>query len=201
MADLSTGESTAGDTRRPSMSGHQRPHRGASDSWLTPPEILRAVADAGGWWDLDPAAAVEHPTWTGAARWFTAEDDGLSQEWKGYVWCNPPFGPQTGVWLERMADHGNGVALCAARTETRWFVRSVWGRAQAVLFLHGRPHFYRPPSPGGGAPSRADANSGAPICLVAYGSRAVRALAGAALEGTLVLLAPVAELKGERWTE
>lgn len=190
-----------------SLSGHQRPHRGASDSWLTPPEILSAVAKAaGGWFDLDPAAALEHPTWTGAARRYTIEDDGLAQRWDGFAWCNPPFGPQTGVWLDRMADHGNGVALCAARTETRWFVRSVWGRAQAVLFLHGRPHFYRPAvippgTPDWAAramkPQRAEANSGAPICLVAYGGRAVQALAGADLEGTLVLLAAVSELKGE----
>lgn len=39
------------------LTSHQRPHHGASDVWLTPPEI---VADLGPF-DLDPCAAVGQP--------------------------------------------------------------------------------------------------------------------------------------------
>jgi hypothetical protein len=96
------------------------------------------------------------------------------------VWCNPPFGPEAGRWLARLADHGHGIALVPARTETRWFVAYVWGRADAVVFLHGRPHFHRPEG------TRAAANSGAPICLVAYGTEAAGRLGRSTLAGTLV---------------
>lgn len=86
------------------------------------------------------------------------------------VWLNPPFGRAAAKWLRKLADHGNGIALIPARTETAMFTESVWQRADAVLFLHGRPHFHRPDG------SRAAFNSGAPICLVAYGIANVVAL-------------------------
>lgn len=147
--------------------------------WLTPPEIIQAM----GPFDLDPCAAVDQP-WRTATLQYTEEDDGLTQEWPSgaFVWCNPPFGPDAAIWLERVADHGNGIALTPARTETRWFVSQVWNRATAVLFLHGRPHFHYPDG------GRGRANSGAPICLIAYGEQAYARLAAGGLVGTLLRL-------------
>lgn len=159
-----------------SLTAHQRPHRGASDVWLTPPEIIDAI----GPFDLDPCAAPSPRPWATAARHIELPEDGLTAEWDGLVWCNPPFGPEAGVWLDRCAEYGNAIALVPARTETRWFVRTVWQAADAVLFLHGRPHFHRPDG------SRGRANSGAPICLIAYGSEAVARLAACDLAGSLV---------------
>lgn len=143
--------------------------------WLTPPEII----DALGPFDLDPCAAVGQP-WDTAAKHYTVEDDGLAQEWHGFVWCNPPFGPEAQKWLRRMAEHGNGIALVPARTETRWFVSEVWNAAEAVLFLHGRPHFHH------GDGTRGKANSGAPICLIAYGDAAANRLDTCTLLGSFV---------------
>ncbi|MCP6582198.1 phage N-6-adenine-methyltransferase, partial [Klebsiella pneumoniae] len=90
-------------------------------------------------------------------RHFNVNDDGLAQEWQGRVWCNPPFGREAVKWLRRMADHGNGIALIPARTETAMFYETVWARADAVLFMQGRPHFHYV------CGRRAPANSGAPI--------------------------------------
>lgn len=143
--------------------------------WLTPPEIIEAV----GPFDLDPCAAVGQP-WATAKRHYTIEDDGLAQPWDGFVWCNPPFGPDAEKWLLRLAAHGHGIGLVPARTETRWFVAAVWERASAVLFLHGRPHFHHATG------ERAKANSGAPICLVGYGDLAFDRLALSGLRGSLV---------------
>jgi DNA N-6-adenine-methyltransferase Dam len=143
--------------------------------WLTPPEIIEAV----GPFDLDPCAAIDQP-WSTATLQFTVEDDGFTREWHGLAWCNPPFGPDAEKWLTRMAEHGNGIALCPARTETRWFVENVWQTADAVLFLHGRPHFHHPDG------TRGKANSGAPICLIAYGEMAVKRLRTCGLKGSLV---------------
>lgn len=159
-----------------SLTAHQRPNRGASDTWLTPPEII----DALGPFDLDPCAAPDPRPWPTAARHYVEADDGLSLPWRGLVWCNPPFGPEVGRWLARLADHGNGIGLCAARTETRWFREQVWERADAMLFLHRRPTFCLPD----GTPGRS--NSGAPICLIGYGATAVDRLAAARIRGSLV---------------
>lgn len=142
-----------------SLSSHQSA-AAKSVEWLTPPEIMAKL----GAFDLDPCAPVKRP-WDTARRHFTVEDDGLSKDWFGRVWMNPPFGREAAIWLRRMADHGNGIALIPARTETAMFYESVWNRAHAILFMKGRPHFHRVDG------TRAAANSGAPICLVAYGQR------------------------------
>lgn len=141
-----------------SLSGHQSA-RAKSTTYLTPREILAPL----GPFDLDPCAAPSPRPWPTAARHIELPEDGLSAEWVGRVWCNPPFGREAEAWLERMAAHGNGIALVPARTETAMFYRSVWGVADGVLFLRGRPHFHR--SDG----SRLPFNSGAPIALIAYG--------------------------------
>lgn len=140
-----------------SLSGHQSA-RAKSVIYMTPPEILRPLGD----FDLDPCAPPVRP-WEIARVHYTEADDGLSKPWFGRVWCNPPFGREAVKWLRRMRDHGNGIALIPARTETAMFYETVWGGADAVLFIEGRPHFHYVDG------SRAPFNSGAPICLVAYG--------------------------------
>lgn len=147
-----------------SLSAHQSANM-KSDEWLTPPEILSALGD----FDLDPCSPIVRP-WDTAAHHYDINDDGLSQQWVGRVWCNPPFGREAVKWLRRMADHGNGIALVPARTETAMFYECVWGVADAVLFIKGRPHFHRVDG------SRAPFNSGAPICLIAYGRNNALAL-------------------------
>lgn len=171
-----------------SMSGHQTPVRGATDNWLTPPSIVEAL----GPFDLDPCAAQIQP-WRTAATQFTVDDDGLSQVWQGFVWMNPPFGPEVEKWMKRLAEHNNGIALVAARTETRWFVETVWKYADAILFLHGRPHFHH--SDG----TRASANSGVPICLVGYGITAMERLMNSGLKGSYInYWQPTIDLEGSR---
>lgn len=159
-----------------SMGGHQS-HAMGKDEWLTPPEILRAL----GPFDLDPCAPVVRP-WDTAEKHFTIEDNGLLRPWSGRVWCNPPYGRETGRWLNRCANHGDAMALIFARTETADWVTHVWGRATAVMFMFGRLHFYHVNG------KRAAANSGAPSALVAYGPNNLEALMTCGLRGRVVVL-------------
>lgn len=107
---------------------------------------------------------MSKPPWPTAARMLTVNDDGLLQQWRGVVWCNPPYDRNViGEWLARLAHHDNGMALIFARTETEWFHQHVWAKADAIYFLAGRINFYTPQG------VRASYNSGAPSCLVAYG--------------------------------
>lgn len=156
------------------MSSHQS-QRAITHEWLTPPEILRAL----GPFDLDPCAPVNSP-WYMAREHYTIEDDGLSQPWHGYVWMNPPYGRHADAWLAKLADHGQGIALIFARTETAPFANWVWNRADGMLFLKGRLFFHRPDG------SRARVNAGAPSVLVAYGKTALERLANAGLPGFFV---------------
>jgi hypothetical protein len=93
----------------------------------------------------------------------TEREDGLATEWEGRVWLNPPYSKEAVKWLRKLAEHGEGIALVFARTETSWFFETVWRKATAILFLEGRLHFHHADG------TRAPANAGAPSCLVAYG--------------------------------
>ena len=155
------------------MGSHQSA-RTLKDEWLTPPEIFGGLNDT---FDLDPCAPCVRP-WPTAAKHYTMEDDGLAQPWDGFVWLNPPYGKHTGVWLSRLAEHGNGIALIFARTETTMFCDHVWGKADSIFFIKGRLHFYHATG------KRAAANAGAPSCLIAYGRRADLVLRNTTLKGT-----------------
>ncbi|OXS89464.1 phage N-6-adenine-methyltransferase [Pandoraea apista] len=144
--------------------------------WLTPPELLATLGE----FDLDPCASEFQP-WRTARQQFTIHDDGLTREWAGRVWCNPPYGPHAARWLERCAAHGNAIALVFARTETTVFQDHVWPKADAMLFLRGRLSFRLP---GGGRAG----NSGAPSVLIAFGKANADALAVCGLSGTFIRL-------------
>jgi len=144
------------------------------DEWLTPPAVIEALGD----FDLDPCAPINRP-WPTATKHYTVDDDGLMLPWDGRVWCNPPYGQETWRWLDRMALHGNGIALVFARTETEMFFKSVWGLC-SILFLRGRLHFYDING------KRAKHNSGAPSCLLAYGYQNSIALRDCGLSGAFI---------------
>ena len=159
------------------MGGHERPNRGETDEWLTPPEIIKEL----GPFDLDPCSPIVRP-WDTASLHYTIEDHGLMLEWKGFVWLNPPYGPEAEGWLNRMAMHNNGIALIFARTETRYFHRCVWEVASSVLFLKGRLYFYKVDG------SRASGNAGAPSVFIGYGEEADKRLSKCDIDGHFISL-------------
>lgn len=140
------------------IGGHHRGFRGRTDTWLTPPDLIRKL----GPFDLGPCCPAEMP-WQTAKAMIHWPNDGLAAEWAGSVWLNPPYGPRTGSWLRKLAAHGNGMALIFARTETADFHEHVWRKANALLFLSGRLHFHRADG------TRASASAGGPSVVVAYG--------------------------------
>jgi len=151
-----------------------------NDEWLTPPELHAKL----GRFDLDPCAPITRP-WPTADNHYTITDNGMSKEWFGRVWLNPPYGREAAQWLNRMADHGNGLALVFARTETDMFFKQVWERATAILFIRGRISFHYVDG------RKAKANGGAPSCLIAYGNKEAVFLENCTLPGQFVSLREV----------
>jgi hypothetical protein len=153
-----------------SMRGHQSTI-GKSTDWITPRWVLAPLGE----FDLDPCTPEEMP-WSTAKIRMTQEQDGLASPWCGRVWLNPPFDRRTlHRWLEKMADHGNGIALIPAATETKHFREFVWNRATSIYFLYTRPYFHFPSG------DKSSSNSGCSICLVGYGAENDRILATSGL--------------------
>lgn len=142
------------------------PHRKAKgdDTWLTPPWLLDALGN----FDLDPCCPPNMP-WRTADIMLTEEDDGLNAEWHGRVWLNPPYGKGIGDWLDKLARHGRGVALCFARTDTQW-AQDAFNKCHSVLFIKGRLAFHY----GNGVV--AESSAGAPSMLLAYSSDEAKCL-------------------------
>ena len=137
---------------------HDRDLINGKEEWLTPPELIKALGE----FDLDPCAPTpETRPWDTAKNHYCIRDNGLTKDWRGRVWCNPPYGSETGKWLARCAEHKNATALIFARTETKQFFENIWGKATAVVFLKGRISFYHVTGKKGGT-------SVAPSMLVAW---------------------------------
>lgn len=153
--------------------------QGSADQndYQTPAWIIDALPE----FDLDPCSS-EFQQKQIAPVTYTKKDDGLSKEWAGRVFCNPPYGNATGDWLKRCADHGKAIALTFARTDTAMFHEQVFLRASALLFIRGRLKFYstRRMSDKGG--------SGAPSVLIAYGEEMAELLEKCDIPGAFVRL-------------
>lgn len=111
-----------------------------SDEWETPQAFFDDLDDDNHF-TLDVAANAENHK---CERYYTKEDDGLSQPWDGVVWCNPPYS-EVEKWV-RKADQecrDNGtrtIMLLPARTDTKWFHDFIYQR-YGIEFIRGRLKF------------------------------------------------------------
>lgn len=115
-----------------------------NNEWYTPPEYLEAAHEVMGGIDTDPASCDLANKHVRAAEYFSVDDDGLSQEWTGRVWMNPPYsGDLIGRFIDRMVDQyrrGNvteAIVLVNSATETAWF-QTLAAQADAICFPKGR---------------------------------------------------------------
>ena len=145
----------------------------ANDTTLTDLDLISKL----GVFDLDPCAFDEWPT---AKTLICSPINGLSIEWRGRIWCNPPYSKPSD-WLNRMAQHNQGTALVLSSTGTRWFQEYVFGDASALLFMKGRPCFYR-------SDKTTEVTLMRDSVLVAYGDDDAHSLQASGIEGAYIKL-------------
>lgn len=98
----------------------------ATNEWYTPPWIMPFVRETLGVIDLDPASNPRANCWIQANRYFDERDDGLSKEWRGRVFLNPPFS-NTPKWVAKlMAEYEAGrvtsaILLVNSAPGYKWF--------------------------------------------------------------------------------
>lgn len=149
----------------------------SSDEWYTPKWII----DTPGPFDLDPCSPEVRPYDTATVH-LTKEQDGLLMPWgDSRVWLNPPYSkPSLRQFVERLARHGNGIALLVNRTDNLLFQEVIFPTADSMLFMRHRVKFLRP-----------DGTTGSPFfgsCLVAWGRHNDDMLRTCGIEGKYVRL-------------
>lgn len=72
-----------------------------SYEWYTPQVIIERVIKVLEKIDLDPCSNEGEPN-IPATRHFTIKDDGLSKEWYGRVYMNPPYGNKIKAWIKKL---------------------------------------------------------------------------------------------------
>jgi hypothetical protein len=141
---------------------------GEENQWFTPQYIFDAI---GLEFDMDPCSPGAGLTNVPAKKHLTIVEDGLVTPWEGTVFVNPPYGKHTPVWMKKLADHGDGIALVFARTDVKWFQENV-DRSSAVCFIASRVKFHKGHI---GAGSQVG-TPGAGSMLIAYGDKSAEAL-------------------------
>jgi ParB family chromosome partitioning protein len=129
-------------------------HSSESVEYYTPPIYIEAARAVLGEIDLDPASCDEANRTVRAGTHFTVADDGLSREWFGRVWLNPPYGnhprlgkSNQGLWSERLFlayRHEKieaAILLVNAVTDRVWF-QPAWNHS--ICFTDHRIRYLTP---------------------------------------------------------
>jgi ParB family chromosome partitioning protein len=123
-------------------------HGSGCYEWYTPGFIIDLARKVLGKIDLDPASCETANKVVEATRYFTEEDDGLVQEWKGRVWLNPPYLASSIIAFTDKLVHeylvGNieaAILLCNAATDTNWW-QHVSSVADRVAFPNDKVKFW-----------------------------------------------------------
>lgn len=152
---------------------------GATDEWYTPPHVFEALDCR---FDMDVATPFRNQHLVCVPTSHRIFQQSLSQQWRGFIWMNPPFGGRNGIapWLQKFFDHGNGIALTPDRTSAPWW-QTYAPRADAILFVAKKIKFIGADGKPGKSPAQG-------TCLMAAGPQAVAAIETARSRGLGLVL-------------
>lgn len=132
----------------------------ARHEWYSPPAIVAAARTVMGGIDLDPASSASANAIVQATRFYSVRDDGLSKEWHGRLWLNPPYGRWWSLFVRHFAEEfiagrvEQAVLLLATdHLQTRWY-RPVDALSPITCFPTGRLRYIDQRGERGGNPQR-----------------------------------------------
>lgn len=103
--------------------------RTIAGEWETPDELFKEL-DRKYHFNLDACARPENAK---CAKFFTAQDDGLAQDWKGHtVYCCPPSGAASlRHWVKKASTEAKKkntvvVMLLPVSTDSKWFQENIY---------------------------------------------------------------------------
>ena len=110
------------------------------NEWYTPSFIIEAARESMGNIDLDPASNKLANETVKAENYYTIYDNGLTKEWYGNVWLNPPYSqPEISNFSNKVTalEFTQACVLVNNATETAWF-QNMMSKCTCVCFLKGR---------------------------------------------------------------
>ena len=120
------------------------------NEWYTPPEHIERAREVMGSINLDPATSELANQTVRAEQIFTLADNGLTQEWHGQIWLNPPYAqPYIQQFIEKLVSEvqaertRQAIALTHNYTDTAWFHHAA-AHCRAICFPRGRIAFVNP---------------------------------------------------------
>lgn len=139
-------------TPDPPRANHQNINSSTNNEWYTPSAFVEAARVVLGGIDLDPASCPYANRTVQAGRFYTQDDDGITQPWHGTVWLNPPYGREEGEadsnqarWSRRLIDaYQSGeihaaILLVNAVPGNKWFAPL---KRFPICFPDARIRFY-----------------------------------------------------------
>lgn len=128
-------------------------------TWETPQDFFDKLNTV---YSFTLDACAENET-AKVSNYFTVEDDALTKDWKGVVWCNPPYGKEQVKFInkalsESKKHNSTVVLLIPARPDTKVWQDIIFPNASKICFVRGRLKF-----------GNASENAPFPCALVVFG--------------------------------
>lgn len=110
-----------------------------TDMWSTPQDFFDKLNKEFNF-EIDVCATAENAK---CKKYYSPEEDGLQQEWKGVCWMNPPYGRKISKWVKKAYESSlkgtTVVCLLPARTDTKWWHE--YCMKGEIRFVKGRLKF------------------------------------------------------------
>ena len=133
------------------------------DQYFTPPWVFDQLQMT---FDVDVCAPKDGIPWIPAITYYHEEQDGLAQDWQGYVWMNPPYSSPK-LWIEKFRLHGRGIALLAMSRSNAFY--ALWNDDRIKICVPEKHMTFV-------TPEGKKLGIFMPVCFVAMGSLAIQAL-------------------------
>ena len=114
------------------------------NEWYTPECYIESAKKVMGNIDLDPASSEIANQTVNANLFYSQEEDGLSKEWFGNIWMNPPYSqPLIFQFISKLVESkgvNQAIVLVNNGTETQWG-QLLLSNSSAVCFHQSRIRF------------------------------------------------------------
>lgn len=112
-----------------------------TDMWATPQDVFDKLNEEFNF-NTDVCASSTNAK---CSHYYTEQDNGLLQDWKGTCFMNPPYGRTIGQWVSKAYKESTKgatiVCLLPSRTDTRWWHDNIIDNDAEVRFIKGRLKF------------------------------------------------------------